>query len=905
MLVSAFNNASASRLFIEDFTIEPGTTMTVPLLLDNPDQELAAFQFDLYMPEGLSVADDGVKLGERASSSHQLMSKMNGDHLTIMAFSFPATNFSGTSGIVATIDVVAAADFDGQAVISGKNIALTTSAASEIVCDDFVTTVTAMGFVVVGNEFYMNDFEIEPGKTLRVPIVMNNKASAVAGFQFDMYLPSGINVNAASFSLTDRKSSTHQIVANKNDDHWSVVAFGFPTTDFTGDEGEILYIDFSASKSFVDSARIEFHNIMLSTSDARECPIDDFEVIVKANGVYQPSDRLTIDDFSIKPGKKMNVPVLLENELTQFSGFSFNFYLPDGLAVEADAITLTNRANGHALVVDSISENGYSVSVSDNIQDVFSDVEGAIMNIEVMASRDFEGQAVINVRDIRLFEPNADVTTLSDFDVTVTADGIYEPENLFYINDFKITPGQTVQVPVIMDNEASAIAAFQLNVTMPDGLSVTSQGVTLSDRKSENHQIVANLDGDKLSIAAFSFPPTNFVGNSGAVMYVNVTASRYFTGTAVIHVDNVALTTTDAVETLIDDFDVNVTADGVYVPSNNLVINDFEIAPGRSKQVPVVLTNETVEVNAVEFDIDVPDILNLSTNARLGERANGHSVTVSQNDSIFHVIETSNPIAAFTGDDGNIMYLRFSANNDFVGSSIVNVKNVILKTDDGEIAIDDFSVLVNASGPYVPVDTLYIDDFSIVPGTTLSVPVIMDNEITNISALQFDISLPNELSIPRADNGDYSIELTERMSDNHYVIGSPRQNGDIGVVAVSFPPVDFAGNSGAVMTLDITANDNFEGATSFSVKNVVMTTTDAKTEITVPDFEVIVTAVKGVVHIVGDVNCDGYVNASDITALYNYILNGDTTFEATSDVNGDGSINASDVTFVYNIILNM
>jgi len=57
--------------------------------------------------------------------------------------------------------------------------------------------------------------------------------------------------------------------------------------------------------------------------------------------------------------------------------------------------------------------------------------------------------------------------------------------------------------------------------------------------------------------------------------------------------------------------------------------------------------------------------------------------------------------------------------------------------------------------------------------------------------------------------------------------------------------------------------------------------------------------------IAGDVNCDGSVNASDVTALYNYILNGNTTFINTSDVNGDGSVNASDVTAVYNIILGL
>ena len=53
----------------------------------------------------------------------------------------------------------------------------------------------------------------------------------------------------------------------------------------------------------------------------------------------------------------------------------------------------------------------------------------------------------------------------------------------------------------------------------------------------------------------------------------------------------------------------------------------------------------------------------------------------------------------------------------------------------------------------------------------------------------------------------------------------------------------------------------------------------------------------------GDVNCDGSVNAADVTALYNFILNGDKTYLSTSDVNNDDAVNAGDVTAVYNIIL--
>ena len=52
-----------------------------------------------------------------------------------------------------------------------------------------------------------------------------------------------------------------------------------------------------------------------------------------------------------------------------------------------------------------------------------------------------------------------------------------------------------------------------------------------------------------------------------------------------------------------------------------------------------------------------------------------------------------------------------------------------------------------------------------------------------------------------------------------------------------------------------------------------------------------------------DVNGDLAITSSDITALYNYLLNGDQTYIATSDVNGDGNITSTDITVIYNILL--
>lgn len=51
----------------------------------------------------------------------------------------------------------------------------------------------------------------------------------------------------------------------------------------------------------------------------------------------------------------------------------------------------------------------------------------------------------------------------------------------------------------------------------------------------------------------------------------------------------------------------------------------------------------------------------------------------------------------------------------------------------------------------------------------------------------------------------------------------------------------------------------------------------------------------------GDADGDGVVTSSDVTALYNYLLNGDAVLNG--DVNGDGSITSGDITYVYNILL--
>lgn len=53
----------------------------------------------------------------------------------------------------------------------------------------------------------------------------------------------------------------------------------------------------------------------------------------------------------------------------------------------------------------------------------------------------------------------------------------------------------------------------------------------------------------------------------------------------------------------------------------------------------------------------------------------------------------------------------------------------------------------------------------------------------------------------------------------------------------------------------------------------------------------------------GDVNGDGLVTSADITALYDFLLNNDTSHIINGDQTGDGLITAADITAVYGMLL--
>ena len=195
-------------------------------------------------------------------------------------------------------------------------------------------------------------------------------------------------------------------------------------------------------------------------------------------------------------------------------------------------------------------------------------------------------------------------------------------------------------------------------------------------------------------------------------------------------------------------------------------------------------------------------------------------------------------------------------------------------------------------------DRLYIENFNIDAGEILQVPVILLND-TAYTGFQTDLYLPVGLSLEMEDD-EYIIDLTSRKDNSHSVASRLMENGAIRIYISSVSTKEFAGNSGAIMTLSIKAADEFIGETTIQLKNSICAESIGTRHVLKDEIcHVNPNEVPG---IVGDVNGDDEVNIADINAVIDMILSGNP--RENGDVNGDGEVNIADINSIIDKILN-
>ena len=136
-VILATINAQAAKLYITDFSIDPGQTKTIGIIMENSDIQVWQAQLDVRLPEGLSVVkDDGDLIIDLVRNSnrnkHTLEANETEGVVRILVSTTSDKTIEGTDGTFISLDIVAAANFT-SGVITLENMKLVPLEGSSVI----------------------------------------------------------------------------------------------------------------------------------------------------------------------------------------------------------------------------------------------------------------------------------------------------------------------------------------------------------------------------------------------------------------------------------------------------------------------------------------------------------------------------------------------------------------------------------------------------------------------------------------------------------------------------------------------------------------------------------------------------------------------------------------------------
>lgn len=200
-------------------------------------------------------------------------------------------------------------------------------------------------------------------------------------------------------------------------------------------------------------------------------------------------------------------------------------------------------------------------------------------------------------------------------------------------------------------------------------------------------------------------------------------------------------------------------------------------------------------------------------------------------------------------------------------------------------------------------DKITVAEVGATKGQQAAFGIDLENKTTDLTAYQFDLTLPDGFSLSVNDKGKFLVTKTSRYEDDNQTLNITKMEGNTyRFVCFSMSNEIITGTSGAILNAALTIGESVnEGSYEATISNIVVTKTDG-TQLKLSDakFNIVVTNV-----IKGDANGDGEVNVSDIVEIVNYIMNkpSDKFVFAAADLNGDGEVNVTDIVKVVSIIM--
>lgn len=195
-------------------------------------------------------------------------------------------------------------------------------------------------------------------------------------------------------------------------------------------------------------------------------------------------------------------------------------------------------------------------------------------------------------------------------------------------------------------------------------------------------------------------------------------------------------------------------------------------------------------------------------------------------------------------------------------------------------------------------NTLSMDNLTGYVGKNVTLPIQMNNQ-QQITGLQFDLYLPEGVTVAKKANGKNDITVTDRMDDGYSLSSNTMEDGCVRVTGLSMESTPFTGNDGSIINVVLQIDESAaDGDYQIQVKNIILS--DVTGVAHKPASASCMLSVKS--YIPGDVDGSEDININDAVCIVNYILNKPNVkfiIEA-ADLDGSGDININDAVVLIN-----
>ena len=319
----------APRLSVESFSIVSGGTKTIPILLNNPDNAITLLQFDMQLPEGLTLkattsGDYEMNMtGRTMWRNHSLVANQLTDgRIRMLLCSSTNTLIEGNDGAIITLTLQAADDFkDGQMVLN--NILMVGADGQESKQDRYECTVKSLPKPVVTKgtaTLSCQPISINVGEEAELAVSLNNQNEEITLVQFDLEMPDGLSIKSGNGNLaikmagrTSEKDHSLQVVqlANKC---IRVLLSSDKNATIQGNNGPVISMTLKAAENF-SSGFLKFTNILLVGPNEQESTQESYQQPVTAivpDPVLATSIILGLSKSKMYTGEKLQATCSLQ-----------------------------------------------------------------------------------------------------------------------------------------------------------------------------------------------------------------------------------------------------------------------------------------------------------------------------------------------------------------------------------------------------------------------------------------------------------------------------------------------------------------------------------------------------------------------------------------------------------------